>query len=293
MPAGSKASQGTLYLVGTPIGNLADITLRAIDVLKQVPQVAAEDTRRTRALLSHLGIAGKRLHTVSANTRPDQLDRLLDHVEQGADLALVTDAGMPSVSDPGAHLVERARQRQIRVVCIPGPSAVTAAVALSGLVQGPFLFLGFLPRHGKKRQAALERIEHSPEPVVLFESPLRTSSTLADLAVRMPERRAALCRELTKVHEEVQRGTLAELSQQLEPLRGEVTLVVDKGPSQTRPKALSDTELEQAIRELLAAGSSPKGVVLELFDKAAVSRQALYARVQAIYDQQDAKRQTD
>ena len=286
MPAGSKASQGTLYLVGTPIGNLSDITLRAIEILKQVSQVGAEDTRRTRALLSHLGITGKRLHTVSANSRPDQLDRLLDHIEQGADLALVTDAGMPSVSDPGALMVQRARHRHIRVICIPGPSAVTAATALSGLVSGPFAFLGFLPRHGKKRQAALERIANSSEPVVLFESPLRAATTLADLAAQMPDRQAALCRELTKVHEEVLWGTLAELSQQVESLRGEVTLVVNKSSSQAAATALSELELNQAIRELLARGSSPKGVVLELAARAGISRQALYARVQAIYDQQ-------
>ncbi|HEU5073844.1 MAG TPA: 16S rRNA (cytidine(1402)-2'-O)-methyltransferase, partial [Polyangiaceae bacterium] len=187
-PSERARRPGTLYLVGTPIGNLSDITLRAIETLKRVPRVAAEDTRRTRALLSHLGLGGKKLHSMNANTREHELTRLLDFLLEGDDMALVTDAGMPAISDPGAELVSAAAARDVAVVCIPGPSAVTTAAALSGLVSGPFLFLGFLPRKGKKRAQALARIEASSEPVILFESPLRTARTLADLAANLPNR---------------------------------------------------------------------------------------------------------
>lgn len=275
---------GTLYLVGTPIGNLSDITLRAVETLKQVPRIAAEDTRRTRALLSHLGLAGKKLHSVNANTPQHELERLVDLLVEGEDMALVTDAGMPSISDPGAELVSAAVVRRVSVVCIPGPSAVTTAAALSGLVSGPFLFLGFLPRKGKKRARTLAQIETSNEPVILFESPLRTGQTLADLASRMPERKAALCRELTKLHEEVARGTLAELSLRAAELRGEVTLVIEGAPQETAAPELAGNELDQEIRELLAQDHSVRDVVQLLLERAGVPRQALYARVQAIRD---------
>lgn len=278
-------SPGTLYLVGTPIGNLSDITLRAVETLKQVPRVAAEDTRRTRALLSHLGLGGKKLHGLNANTREHELARLLDLLVEGDDMALVTDAGMPSISDPGAELVSAAAARAVPIVCIPGPSAVTTAAALSGLVSGPFLFLGFLPRKGKKRAQALARIQASSEPVILFESPLRTSQTLADLATSAPERKAALCRELTKLHEEVVRDTLAELSLRDTEPRGEVTLVIEGAPVNTSEPELADSELDQAITELVAQGNSVRDTVQLLLARSGMPRQALYARVQAIRDE--------
>jgi len=282
---GSRAHKpGTLYLVGTPIGNLSDITLRAIETLKRVPRVAAEDTRRTRALLSHLGLSGKKLHSLNANTREHELTRLLGFLAEGDDIALVTDAGMPSISDPGAELVSAAADHEVPVVCIPGPSAVTTAAALSGLVNGPFLFFGFLPRKGKKRAQALSRIAASSEPVILFESPVRTAQTLADLAASLPERKAALCRELTKLHEEVMRGGLAELSTRAAELRGEVTLVIEGNPNDVNDPELATDELDAAITELLRAGNSVRDVVQLLLERSGLPRQALYARVQAVRD---------
>ncbi len=277
-------SPGTLYLVGTPIGNLSDITLRAVETLKRVPRVAAEDTRRTRALLSHLGLGGKKLHSVNANTREHELARLLDSLVEGDDVALVTDAGMPSISDPGAELVSAAVAREVAVVCIPGPSAVTTAAALSGMVSGPFLFLGFLPRKGKKRALALGRIAASSEPVILFESPLRTEQTLAELASSIPDRRAAICRELTKLHEEVVRGTLAELALSAAELRGEVTLVIDGTTVDTAEPELTSSEVDEATAELLAQGHSVRDIVQLLLARSGMPRQALYARVQALRD---------
>jgi len=282
--SGNAGGRGTLYVVGTPIGNLSDITLRAVETLKRVPRIAAEDTRRTRALLSHLGLGGKKLHSVNANTREHELTRLLEFLEQGDDVALVTDAGMPSISDPGAELVSAAAAHGLPVACIPGPSAVTTAAALSGLVTGPFLFLGFLPRKGKKRAQAIGRIATSLEPVILFESPVRTAQTLADLAANMPERRVALCRELTKLHEEVVRGPVAELSARAGELRGEVTLVIAGTTADKLAPELDPDELDEAIEELLAQSHSVRDVVQLLLERSGMPRQLLYARVQAARD---------
>ncbi len=274
---------GTLFLVGTPIGNLGDITLRALETLRAVPHVAAEDTRRTRALLTHFEIAGKTLHSLDAHASPQRLDKLLELVASGADVALVTDAGMPSVSDPGTELVRRAVERGLALSPIPGASALTAAVAASGLVDQGFSFLGFLPRQGRKRRAALERVAKSVEPCVLFESPLRLARTLRELAELAPERRAAVCRELSKLHEQVHRGTLGELAQSEDPWRGEITLVVAGGEAEVE----SDDEerLVQQISERLAAGATVKTVVGELSASVSLPRRELYALVQELHEE--------
>ena len=177
---------GKLYLVGTPIGNLGDITLRALETLKQTKHIAAEDTRRTRQLLTHFSIHERSLHALDANASARKVGELVALLENGEDIALVTDAGMPSVSDPGSALVNAARLQGVIISPIPGPSALTAAVAASGLVAASFLFLGFLPRSGRKRKDALTRIEKSPEPVVIFESPQRIGATLGELAGACP-----------------------------------------------------------------------------------------------------------
>jgi 16S rRNA (cytidine1402-2'-O)-methyltransferase len=266
---------GKLYLVGTPIGNLGDITQRALKTLESVAHIAAEDTRRTRALLTHFGISGKKLHTLNAHARDADLEALLELVETGNDLALTTDAGMPSVSDPGTRLVARAAERGLDVVPIPGASALTAAVAVSGLVDGPFVFMGFLPTKGQKRKAALGRVTSACEPVVLFEAPHRAGRTLSELASLIPERRAVLCRELTKLHEELRRGTLLELSQTSAELRGEITVVIEGAPEQPAQAESSD-ELVSEIERRLAGGSSVKTVVTELAGKSGKPRREFY-----------------
>src|SRR5512142_3269247 len=196
---------GTLYVVGTPIGHLGDITRRAGETLKSVERVVAEDTRRTRALLSHLGIQGKPLQCVEAHAAAQRIQLVVERLLAGESIALVTDAGMPAISDPGARLIDEATRQGVHVQVVPGPSAVTAALALSGIVEGPFYFLGFLPRENKRRRAAMARLIQCPDAVVLFESPHRVSATLNELAAKQPARAAVVCRELTKVHEEVRR----------------------------------------------------------------------------------------
>ncbi len=272
---------GTLYLVGTPIGNLGDMTLRALETLKQTRHIAAEDTRRTRQLLSHFAITERSLHALDANASPRKIEELLQLLESGESLALVTDAGMPSVSDPGTALVRGAHARSIVVCPIPGASAVTAAVGASGLVDASFVFLGFLPRHGRKRKDALTRIEKSLDPVVIFESPQRISATLRELGERMATRACTLCREITKLHEEITPTTIGELSQRGGEWRGEITLVIAGAePSSDEPLDLAPIEAQIVAR--LSAGATVKTVVAELGDEIALPRRELYALVQRL-----------
>ncbi|MFL5675977.1 MAG: 16S rRNA (cytidine(1402)-2'-O)-methyltransferase [Chloroflexota bacterium] len=221
---------GTLFVVSTPIGNLGDITLRALEVLRTVPLIAAEDTRHTQRLLARHGLA-TRMTSYHAQSDTSRAAALLDHLRGGDDLALVTDAGTPVVSDPGRELVAAWAGEGGTVVPIPGASAVLAAVAASGVAGPRWTFEGFLPRAGRERRERLSRIAADDGGAVIFESPGRTSATLRDLAEACGEDRpAAVCRELTKLHEEVVRGTLGELagaaSDGAIPARGEFVLVV-------------------------------------------------------------------
>jgi len=277
----SAASTGKLYLVATPIGNLQDITLRALDTLKLVSLIAAEDTRRTRALLSHFAIAGKALVSCNAHATPAELGSLVARLEAGTDVALVTDAGTPAVSDPGALLVRAAVSAGIEVVPIPGVSAVTAAVAACGLVDGPFRFIGFLPPKTGRRDALLAQVVQSREPSVLFEAPHRIARTLADLAQLAPEREAVVCRELTKLHEELLRGSLRSLAARAEsaPLRGEITLVVAAAAESEFTPPLDDSAVEASILAGLRAGESPRSVVEALASDCQLPRRELYRRV--------------
>lgn len=273
----------TLFVVGTPIGNLDDLTLRAADTLRRVPHVVAEDTRRTRALLSHLGAHGRALHGLDANASDRAVAGIVARLVAGEDVALVTDAGMPAVSDPGARLVAAAVAAGVAVRVVPGPSALTAAVAVSGLVDGSFWFAGFLPRKGGKRRDALDRIARSDEPAVLFESPQRTAATLADLAARQPRRRAAVCRELTKLYEAVEHGTLAELATRA-GWRGEVVIVLGPGAEPDAPSAADEEAVRAAVRRRLERGESVREVAAALAAETGRPRRDLYALAQAERD---------
>lgn len=269
-------------MVGTPIGNLGDITLRAIDTLRQVSRIAAEDTRRTRGLLSHLGITGKPLDVIEAHRSERALDAIVQRLVGGEDVALVTDAGMPSISDPGSELVRKAWAHGIEVRVVPGPSAVTAAIAACGLVDGSFWFAGFLPRRGQRREECLRRVAEFSDPVVLFESPHRALSTLADLAKAMPQRPAAVCRELTKLHEETVRGTVEGLASH-EAYRGEICIVLGPGPgSADSREPVDDAALEGWIVEGLAEGTSTKTLASRLGPRTGLARRDLYARIERI-----------
>lgn len=229
----SGASGGCLFVIATPIGNLADVTLRALETLRSVPLVAAEDTRLTRRLFARHGI-GTRLTSFHARNAAARLPALLDHLRSGADLALVTDAGTPGISDPGEELVAAWAGEGGVVVPIPGPSALLAAVVGSGIAGPRWSFEGFLPRSGRERRDRLARIGADSRATIVFEAPGRVAATLADLASACgPARPGAVCRELTKLHEEFVRGPLGELAAMATDgrltLRGEFVIVVGAG----------------------------------------------------------------
>jgi len=282
----TNAVLGKLYLVGTPIGNLGDITLRALETLKQTKHIAAEDTRRTRQLLTHFAISERALHALDANASPRKIEELLQLLESSEDIALVTDAGMPSVSDPGTALVRGAHARGITVVPIPGASAVTAAVGVSGLVDASFVFLGFLPRHGRKRKEAFARLEKSLDPLVIFESPQRMAATLRELCERIPERACTLCREITKLHEEIAPSTIAELAAREGEWRGEITLVIAAASEESGDTVVDLATLEERAKSRLVAGATVKTVVAELGEEEiGIARRELYALVQRVREE--------
>ena len=266
---------GLLSLVATPIGNLEDITLRALRTLREADAILAEDTRRTGVLTSHHGIS-TRLRSLHAHTGEGQLDAIAAELAAGARFALVSDAGTPVVSDPGHALVERAVALGVTVEGIPGPSAVTTAVAVSGLPCDHFRFVGFLPRSGSKRSGALESIIQDSGASVFFEAPQCVGKTLAELAaLALPERRAAACRELTKLHEEVRRGTLTELAEYFqEGARGEFTVVVEGAPRVQAEDAPED--LEARVASLLAEGMAVKTIAKALAATTSLSRAEAY-----------------
>jgi len=274
----SAPDGGTLYVVATPIGNLGDITLRALELLRSVPLVAAEDTRLTRRLWARHGIETP---MTSYHTHSDlrRRDELLAHLRGGRDLALVTDAGTPAVSDPGEELVAAWAARGGRVVPIPGPSAVLAALVASGLPAARWSFEGFLPRRGRERRDRLASICADDRATVLFEAPGRAAPTLAELAAACgPERPAALGRELTKLHEEVWRGSLGDLASRAAegPPRGEVTIVVAGAPAKPRASATDLAAGRGEVERLVGQGMSRSSAAREVAQRTGLPRRDLF-----------------
>jgi 16S rRNA (cytidine1402-2'-O)-methyltransferase len=271
---------GALYVVATPLGNLGDLSARGAEVLRKVPVVAAEDTRRTRGLLSHLG-ASPNLLSFHAHSDAHRRETLLEILRSGRDVALVSDAGTPTVSDPGADLVAQARAAGILVVPIPGASAVMAALSASGLPADRHLFLGFLPRKGRERSRILGRAAQEEWSVVFFEAPLRVATLLEDLAALAgADRRAVVARELTKVHEEIRAGTLGELADyyRMTPPMGEVTIVLEgTGAPAPAPDRTGDA-IEQAT-SLLAEGLTRREVARRLTESMGLPRNEAYKLV--------------
>jgi len=250
---------GTLYLVGTPIGNLGDMTSRARETLAEVDLVACEDTRRTGALLDHFGIEARMVSFFEGNER-ERTSELVRGLLAGRSVAVVSDAGMPGLSDPGFRLVRECAAQGITVTAVPGPSAVVAALVVSGLPTDRYVYEGFLPRRGGDRRARLGALTHEERTLVFFESPRRVPQTLEDMGtVFGPDRRVVVARELTKIYEEVIRGTIAEVAATLagqEPLKGEVVLVLEGG------SALPPPDLDALVAEArgLAEGGMKKRV---------------------------------
>jgi 16S rRNA (cytidine1402-2'-O)-methyltransferase len=273
LPSPQTERGGTLYVVATPIGNLGDITLRAIEVLRDVPLIAAEDTRLTRRLLERHAIETRSI-SFHARSAPARLEELVAHLRGGADLALVTDAGTPVISDPGSDLVARWAAEGGRVVPIPGASAVLAAVAGSGVAGPRWTFEGFLPRSGRERRERIAAIAGDTRGTVLFEAPGRVVATLRDLAAACgADRPGAIARELTKVHEQIERGTLGELAVALADgtilTRGEFVIVVGMGEVASGATARGDdlvaarAAVERLVAEGIARGEAARRVAAD------------------------------
>jgi 16S rRNA (cytidine1402-2'-O)-methyltransferase len=270
---------GTLYVVATPLGNLDDLSPRAAATLRSVTAVAAEDTRHTKILLGHVGSTAE-LVSFHAHSNEAALRRILNLLGTGKDVALVTDAGTPTVSDPGAALVAAARERDVPVVTVPGPTAVAAALSVSGLTADRHLFLGFLPRKGAERRRLLDVVAKAEWTVVLFEAPQRVAELLEDLAGACGgERRAAVARELTKVFEETRTGTLEALAAYYAeaPPRGEVTVVIEGTRKPAREERPPDPEA--LARALLAQGMTRKDVADRLAVETGITRNTAYRLV--------------
>ena len=262
----------TLYVVATPIGNLADLTQRAADVLRSVPVVAAEDTRVTRRLLNHLD-AKPRVVSFHAHSRKGRAGDIVAMLAEN-DVALVTDAGTPGLSDPGAELVRAAAGAGHTVVAVPGPSAVAAALSVSGFDAGRFRFLGFLPRNRAERDAALLNAATEPGAVVLYEAPHRTRATLESIAAVFGERPVAVCRELTKLHEEVFRGAAAEALAHFTEPRGEFVIVIEGATAATAE--CTDEQIAEALSILRASGLRGRSLVDAAVEATGASRSRVY-----------------
>ncbi|MBM7708196.1 16S rRNA (cytidine(1402)-2'-O)-methyltransferase [Enterococcus lemanii] len=269
---------GILYLVPTPIGNLEDMTFRSIQILKEVQFIASEDTRNTQKLLNHFEISTPQKSFHEHNYR-ERIPQMIERLEKGESIAQVSDAGMPSISDPGHELVSACIEAGIKVVSLPGPTAGLTALIASGLMPQPHYFHGFLPRKKKEQQAALESLKNQAATLIFYESPFRIHKTIQMMStVFGSERQAVICRELTKIHEEYLRGTLQELAAYLaeQPIKGECCLMV-AGASEIEEVAEVDAgSLKEQVEELIKAGKKPSEAIKEIAKRHQLKKQVVY-----------------
>jgi 16S rRNA (cytidine1402-2'-O)-methyltransferase len=276
---GSTPGGGCLYIVGTPIGNLEDITLRALRILKEADVIACEDTRHTQKLLNHYNIA-KTLVSYHEHNEMTRSSELLIQLEQGAKIALVSDAGMPLVSDPGYRLVTLCVRHKIPVVPIPGPSAMLAALAAAGLPNEEFLFVGFLPQRSGERRRMLERLRIEERTIIFYEAPHRVAESIADAQEILGDRPACIAREVTKLHEEFLRGKLSQLTESLaeREARGEITLVIGPPEASAVAGQVDSTQsLSDRVEELIRQAKLDRKDALKLAAKErGITRRAAY-----------------
>ena len=270
----NETSSGILYVVSTPIGNLEDISLRALRILKEVDLIAAEDTRRTRHLLTHYGIQKPLLSHHEHNERMRE-ETLVERLREGKNVALVTDAGTPGISDPGAPLIRRAIRERIPLVPVPGPAAAVAALSIAGLPTDRFLFYGFLPAKSAARKSLLEGLRKRPETLVFYESPRRLPALLKEALEVLGNRPAAVAREITKVYEETRRGTLSELVEKMGPeeVRGEVTVILAGNPEE---ETADPRAIREALRACLDYGVSRKEAVERVAKELGAAKREVY-----------------
>ena len=274
---------GTLYVVSTPIGNLEDITLRALDILKNVDLIAAENTRHTRILCDHYGIINP-LKSYNQHNRKSRAPELIAKLEAGSDIALVTNAGTPAISDPGAMLISMAHDREIKVSPIPGPSAVIAALSVCGLRVDRFLFLGFLSSRPGKRKKEIRDLINEERTMIFYEAPHRIESMLKDLNEILGDRRVVILRELTKIYEEVVQGDISSILNKFETrkIQGEFTIVL-AGSEKVKKDSSPDREIKDMIRGFLKQGDmTVKDIAIKISQESDYSYRTIYRECLAL-----------
>lgn len=277
---GITTERGALFLVGTPIGNLGDITLRALETLKSADIIAAEDTRQVKKLLSHYGIGKKTVTSYHEHNKTTKGPWLIAEIMRGRNIALVSDAGMPGISDPGADLVKACIGSGLKITVIPGPTALITGLVASGLDTGGFIYCGFFPREKKERKKLLEALSQEMRTIVFYESPHRLLRTLREIREAWGDRQCCVARELTKVYEEYLRGTINEVISGFEDreVKGEVTLVI-AGRAKEDKKSVSYEEAEEMVENLVNSGLSRTEAVKKTAKLLEISRKELYSRV--------------
>jgi len=261
-----------LYVVATPIGNLEDISLRALRVLREVKLIAAEDTRKTPRLLTNYDIKTP-MTSYYEHNKLTKLDYILEQLNE-SDVARVSEAGMPGISDPGYELISAASRHNIPVVPVPGPSAITTGLAVSGLPTDTFKFIGFLPNRASARRRALEAIADEPGTIITLEAPHRVTAALEDILLVLGDRRIAVCRELTKLHEEIFRGTVAKALEHFTNPRGEFTLIIEGKGTKEKPRLTDDVATQ--LHELHLKGATAKEAIAAVAGETGLKRKDLY-----------------
>lgn len=270
-----KNNYGVLYIVATPIGNLDDITLRAINVLNRADLIAAEDTRHSLKLLNHLKIS-KPLISYYRHNEDIKTDVLIKELKNGKNIALISDAGTPGISDPGEKIVKKCIEENIKIVPIPGACAMINALICSGINTNEFYFLGFLPLNKKNRKLKLDEIKNSDKTVILYEAPHKLKSTLLDLNDILGERKIVLARELTKVHEEFIRGNIKELITKTENIKGEIVLIIEKNFNKKEKNIFANMTLEEHYEFYQKEGFCKKEIIKKIAKDRNVNKNEIY-----------------
>lgn len=269
--------KGILYIIATPIGNLEDITLRAIRILKEVDLIAAEDTRHTLKLLNHLEIS-KPLISYHRHNEEIRTEELIKELKTGKNIGLVSDAGTPGICDPGEEIIKKCIEESIKVVPIPGACAMINALITSGISTKEFIFLGFLPLNKKSRKEKLEEIKNANKTIILYEAPHKLKSTLNDLSLILEDRSVVLARELTKIHEEYIRGTVKELMEKTDNLKGEMILIIEKNNKDNKEElnSLNNLTLEEHYNFYEKNGLNKKEIIKKIAKDRNVSKNEIY-----------------
>ena len=279
MKESNLKEKGILYIVATPIGNLEDITIRAINILKEVDCIAAEDTRHTLKLLNHLEIS-KPLISYHRHNEETKSDILLEKLKNGENIALVSDAGTPGICDPGEEIICKCIEEKIKIVPIPGACAIVNALICSGLDTKKFLFLGFLSINKKIRKEELEKIENSQETIIIYEAPHKLKETLKDLSNILENRKITIARELTKIHEEFVRGTAKELLETIQEVKGEMVLIIEKNQAKvkTNEEILANLTLEEHYNYYEEKGFEKKEIIKKIAKDRNLPKNEIYQK---------------